>query len=177
MPFKWGFVLEWERQKGNFWWKRRSWAADEIKESREDASMGCIESQVSWNTTAIPAWHKICWHLLSWWGWILSFICALWKWKKKKSSLSLGKGGNNPKCAAVDGSLTSSSMDVKGLFPHFLEDGGRVFGVVMMFSLLCSLLREPLGVMWDFWGGGRQIPPFLHPLEQSHVADSCLQHF
>lgn len=91
----------------------------------------------------------------------------------KKCSLHLWeKEGTHPKCAAADGSLPSSSMDVQGLFPCFLEDGGRVFGVVMMFSVPSS------GNLWESCevlrrGAGKSPPSFTH----SHVTDSCLQHF
>ena len=94
---------------------------------------------------------------------------------------SMGKvGRSQAKCAVVDGRLTSSFTDVKGLFPCFVDDG-EFFGVVTMFSLLHSSRHSPLkgtfGNHIRLWGKGGQIPPFFYPVEQSHVTDSCLQHF
>lgn len=149
------------------WWNQRE---------QGGCFCGLHESQVSWNTTAIR--HPLpgtkpagTWCPIAWWGWILLFVCAVWKCKKCSSSV--GKGRNHPKCAAVDGSLTSSFTDVKGLFPHFLEDG-ECFGVVMMFSLLCFFLREPLGIMWDFEErAGKPPPSFTHSSSHMWQIHAC----
>lgn len=128
---------------------------------------GLHESQVSWNTTAIrhplpgtkPA---------AWWGWILLFICAVWQ-KCKKFFIS-GERGEPPKCTAGDGMLRASS--------HIFWGWGKCFGVIMMFSLLCSLLREPLGMMWDFEErAGKSPPSFTHSVTCDRFMPAALLGF
>lgn len=91
---------------------------------------------------------------------------------------SMGKvGRNQAKCAVVDGRLTSSFMDFKGLFLCFVEDG-EFFGVVTMFSLLHSSRPSPpkgtFGNHIRLWGKGRQSPlSFTHSSSHTWQIHAC----
>lgn len=129
---------------------------------------GLHESQVSWNTTAIR--HPLpgtkpagTWSPAAWWGWILLFICAVWQ-KCKNVLYQWGKGGTPQVCCWW--------WDVKGLFPHFLGMG-EVFWCDN--DVLSSLLplKGTFGNDVRFWGEGRQIPPFFHPLSHMWQIHAC----
>lgn len=99
-----------------------------------------------------------------------SFYSSVLCGKNAKMFFISGERGEPPKCAAGDGMLRASS--------HIFWGWEKCFGVIMMFSLLCSLLREPLGMMWDFEErAGKSPPSFTHSVTCDRFMPAALLGF